>query len=179
LSQYSGIYLVRVFEDREFAVLKDAVLRIVGSIIARLAGSKPVVHLAMRENPRALQVLSVKQYRSRRLTIWGNRPQGYEGPARWAHVKLVETEYTTPYPRMPSARFVMSCRPLCALPLRRVHATCILFCRIRRTFYGLLPKVATLRAVWAFAYVKNRRNEIVRNRLVKNCFGLIMEWAGS
>jgi hypothetical protein len=175
-TQYSGLYLVRVFDKRKFAGLKDAILEIVGMIIGKLAGSEPAVHWAMVEDPPTIQQLAVKQYRSRQLTIWGKKSKG---PARWNHVKLIETAFTPPYPRMPHARFAMACRSLCALPLRRVHVTCVLFCRIRRTFYGLLPAVAQLRAVCSFAYVKNRRNEIIRNRLVKNCFGLVMEWAGS
>jgi hypothetical protein len=47
------------------------------------------------------------------------------------------------YPALPSRRFVMPCRPVCGLDLRRVHFTCLL-CRIRRVHSGKIPPLNEL-----------------------------------
>jgi hypothetical protein len=79
---------------------------------------------------------------------------------------------------MPSRPFVMACRPLCGFDLRYLHATCLLHCRIRRTHYGLMPRVQELESVWAIAPEPDRRNRRVREILTKQ-MALIMEVCSS
>ena len=174
VSRQIQVYGFRVWKGREFPAFKNAVLTCVGKIIARLAGSDWVITPALKENPPALQVVAVHNYRSRRHIFWGHKPEGFEGNVRWDHVKLIETEFTPPYPHMPVRPFSMACRPLCGYDLRRSHTTCWLFCGIRRVYYGLLPKVRELEAVWSIAPDSHRRNRRVREALVKR-ISLIME----
>lgn len=172
------VYSVRVFEGRQFAAIKDALLLGVSRILARLAGSSWAVTPALQGSPRALQSVGVRKYRSRTQIFWGHIPEEWKGKLRWDHVKLIETEYTPPYARMPSRPFVMPCRSLCGLDLKRVHVTCLLHCRIRRGYYGKLPRVAQLRAVWTIAPDLSRRFGKVRAAVFKR-IALIMEASGS
>jgi len=173
-----AVYSVRVFEDRQFAAFKDAVLVGISRILACLAGSTWVVAPALQDAPPTLQSVGVRKYRSRTQTFWGHIPRDWKGKLRWEHVKLIETEFTPPYPHMPSHPFVMPCRSLCGFDLKRVHTTCWIHCRIRRAYYGKLPKVAQLRAVWAIAPDLPRRFGKVQAAIFKRV-ALLMEAAGS
>ena len=172
------MYSLRVLKRQRFHAFKNAMLVCVGRIVARLAGSKWVITPALAGNPPALQSVATRNYPSRRLTLWGHKPEDFEGKLRWDHVKLIETEFTPPFQRMPKRPFVMACRPLCGYDLHYPHATCWLHCRIRRTYYGLMAKVQELEVVWAIAPNLDRRNRRVREMLTKQ-LALIMEWAGS
>jgi hypothetical protein len=178
------VYSVRVFEGRQLAALKDAVLLGISRILARLAGSQWVVTPALQGTPRALQAVAVRKYRSRTQTFWGHIPEGWKGHTRWEHVKLIETEFTPPYPNMPKRSFTMNCRALCDKDLKRIHTTCWLHCRIRRAYYGNLPKVAELKAVWSITFGWSPRPDEhhrfigVRPALFRR-IALLMEAAGS
>jgi len=178
MSRPTAIYSVRVFEGRHLAALKDALLINLSRILARLAGAAWVVTPALQGTPSTLQIVAERKYRSRRQTLWGHIPEGWKGKLRWDHVKLIETEFTPPYPAMLPRPFVMPCRSLCGLDLTRVHTTCLLTCRIRRTYYGTLPKVAQLRAIWAIAPNMTRLASKVRAAMFKR-LAVIMEAAGS
>jgi hypothetical protein len=172
------MYSLRVLKRRRFHAFKNAMLVCVGRIVARLAGSKWVITHALAGNPPALQSVATRNYPSRRLTLWGHKPENVTGNLRWNHVKLIETEFTPPFQQMPKRPFVMACRPLCGLDLKYPHTSCWTACRIRRAYYGLMAKVQELEAVWAIAPNLDRRNRRVREMLTKQ-LALIMETCSS
>jgi hypothetical protein len=143
------MYRVMVFKGRRREAFKDAALLILSRILVVLAGSQWTIAPALQGRPPRLQALQTREHPTRQVTLWGNVPEGYEGNLRWEHVKLVETEFIPPFPQMPRRSFVMPCRSLCGLDLKRVHLTCLLTCRIRRGYYGRLPLVAELKSVWS------------------------------
>ncbi len=171
------VYSVRVWRHRHLAAFKDALMLCLGSILARLAGSSWVVTSALQGTPPNLQSVAVRKYRSRRQIFWGHIPEEWRGKTRWEHVKLIETEFTPPYAHVPSRPFVMPCRSLCGLDLKRVHVTCWLHCRIRKVYYGKLPTVNELKAVWSIAPNVNRRFNRLRDAIFKR-LSLLMEAAG-
>lgn len=58
---------------------------------------------------------------------------------RWVDVEVFEVKLKPEgYRAFPSRPFVMPCRSLCGLDLKRVHFTCA-FCRLRRVFTGKMP----------------------------------------
>lgn len=176
------VYSVRVFQGRRFAAVKDAVILGLSRILAWLAHGEWIVTPGLHDNPPALQVVAVRKYPSRTQTFWGHIPEEWKGKTRWNHVKLIETEFTPPYPQMPKRSCVMNCRPLCGKNLTRIHTTCWLHCRIRRAYYGKLPKLAELRAVWSIGWAippaMNSIHKPAREVLFKR-IALIMEAAGS
>jgi hypothetical protein len=184
MSRPIAVYSVRVFEARQLAALKDAVLLGVSRILARLAESEWIMTPALQGTPPTLQSVGVHKYRSRRQIFWGHIPDDWKGKLRWDHVKLIETEFTPPYPRMARHPFTMPCRQLCGHDLKRIHITCWLHCRIRKAYYGKIPKIAQLKAVWSISPGwpprPNRRHFFtgVQAILFKR-IALIMEAAGS
>ena len=171
-----------MFQGRRFAAFKDAIILGISRILAWLAKADWVVTPGLQENPPALQVVAIRQYRSRKLIFWGHKPEDWKGKLRWNHVKLIETEFTPPYPCMTERSFIMNCRPLCGLDLKRIHTTCWLHCRIRKVYYGKLPAVTGLRAVWALGWrfdpAKDQPKKPIREALFKR-IALLMEAAGS
>jgi len=171
------VYGFRVWKERHLAAFKDALILDLGRILAWLAGSSWIVTPALQGTPPALQSVAIRKYRSRELIFWGHVPEDWQGKTRWDHVKLIETEFTPPYRRMPRRPFVMACRPLCGYDLKRIHTTCWLHCRIRKCYYGKLPLVNELKAVWSIAPGMNRRFRRVREAIFKRLV-LMMEAAG-
>jgi hypothetical protein len=178
MGQLIQVYSVRVWKGRPLAAFKDAVILGISRILAGLAGSTWVMTPGLQGTPRALQVVAVRKYQSRNLIFWGHIPEDWKGKTRWNHVKLIETEFTPPYARMPLRPFVMACRCLCGYDLKRIHTTCWLLCRIRKCYYGKMPLVNELKAVWSIAPDMNQRFKRVRKALFKR-LALIMEAAGS
>ncbi len=84
----------------------------------------------------SLEKLTTYRYRTHDVILYRNR----------AHRSLRAMEIQLKpdrYPTLPSRRFVMPCRPVCGLDLRRVHFTC-LHCRIRRIHSGKIPPLNEL-----------------------------------
>jgi hypothetical protein len=171
------VYTFMVFAHRTHAGFKNVVMQLVADVMAKLAGSRWIVQPCLQGTPFSITPIGQQEFRSRRLIYWGIVPEDYLGKARWCHAKVVETEFKPPFQRFPDHRFTMACRPLCGMDLKRVHVTCWLHCGIRRAYYGLLPKVRELEAVWSIAPAMNRRNLVARERIMKR-LALIVEWSG-
>lgn len=61
---------------------------------------------------------------------------------------LVETRFKPEnFPRFKPRPFVMACRSLCGMELKRVHLPCVTFCRIRRVYHGKLPALNELEEI--------------------------------
>lgn len=84
------------------------------------------------------QVIGKRIKPSYELILYG--PDNLERKyARWVDVEAFEVKLKPEgFKNFPDRPFVMPCRPLCGLPLKRVHFTC-LFCRLRRVHSGKMP----------------------------------------
>ena len=94
-------------------------------------------HIQRREQELDFEVthelVFVQNKQARNILYWGQ-------DGRITHVENVwkPDGIRTVARTMPRRLFVMPCRPLCGLDLKRVHATC-LTCNIRRSYYGMIP----------------------------------------
>jgi hypothetical protein len=88
-------------------------------------------------------------------TVW--KPEGIQQRAR----------------DLPSRRFVMACRPLCGMDLKRPHLTCITGCRIRRVYYDKLPKINQLERIVELRVMKRRRFAALKDAVMKQALTLI------
>jgi hypothetical protein len=84
----------------------------------------------------SLEKLTTYRYRTHDVILYRSRAPGSLGAME---IQLKPDRY----PALPSRRFVMPCRPVCGLDLRRVHFTCLL-CRIRRVHSGKIPSLNEL-----------------------------------
>jgi hypothetical protein len=83
----------------------------------------------------ATQVIGKRIKASYELLFYGSAALERRN-ARWKDVEAFEVRFKPEgYQAFPSRHFVMPCRALCGLDLKRVHFTCI-FCRLRRVFAG-------------------------------------------
>jgi hypothetical protein len=79
------------------------------------------------------ELLGVRNYHSRNVLYW-HGPEGVFIETVWKFDGIQKRAQ-----QLPARPFVMACRALCGLDLRRPHLSCLL-CNIRRTYYGLQPQ---------------------------------------
>ena len=79
------------------------------------------------------EIIASYNFRSRNVIFWGVNGEITHIENIWKPEGIAENAR-----QLPSRPFVMPCRPVCGLDLRRVHLTC-LTCNIRRSYYGLKP----------------------------------------
>lgn len=74
---------------------------------------------------------------------------------------------------LPRRPFVMACRPLCGMDLKRPHLTCITSCRIRRVYYGKLPNINQLERIVELRVMKHRRLAPLKDAIMKEALTLV------
>jgi len=71
------------------------------------------------------------------------------------------------YAKLPSRPFVMPCRPICGMDLRRPHFTCMFLCRLRLVHSKKIPPLIELEYIHRIYVRKRRRFRITKNWLLK------------
>jgi hypothetical protein len=102
---------------------------------------------------------------TRTLTYYGENREG--NCSTWDDIRFVETKFNGHLIPLPTRPFVMPCRSLCGLDLKRPHLTCFTFCRIRRVYYGKMPAMNEVEGVYRCIVLKNRRFKPIKDALFK------------
>ena len=123
-----------------------------------------------------MQRLTTYSFASRDLTIYR------DGRNRC----FIETRFKPEgLPHFKPRPFVMACRALCGMELKRVHLPCVTYCRMRRVYYGKLPALNEVEEIYTIMIpkdgclapymlfiLKNRRLAAVKRALFRWAVGL-------
>jgi len=93
----------------------------------------------------------------------------------WLEVQLLPENYRRDLPRR---RFVMPCRPICGLDLKRVRFTCMFVCKAKRVHAGKMLAMNELSDIYTLMIMKRRRHEWLKTFMLKKLLP-VCEWAAS
>jgi hypothetical protein len=91
-----------------------------------------------------------------------------EGETKESNVTHLEIHFRPEgFPTLPGRPFVMPCRSLCGLDLKRVHWTCLFTCRYRRIHVKQIPPLNELQSIYRLYILKQRRLAAAKDALLR------------